>query len=329
VSGGRGCGSAVRKPAKHELDEQLARLEARLSAPDLPLFDWLAAMNDLRELAARDDVSGSIRIRFARRWLESGVDTRRLRRGGLDNDRAAYLWAVSAAHRGHSEGQLLLGHCYRHGRGAPRSRQRSRFWYRRAAASGSSEARFWLRYTQLPTDGWLLYRGTALGWIGLGLLAIWFVSHPPAVLPIAVACYVAIMLGGQLLIGWSMTRIAPGDPEPSSGTTAVDSLMRRPWELLAVAGEDGLVLVPLLWLAEWIGFPVVAPVAGMLFGVLHYPNFSWRKSAAKGITYALAVALILPWGGLGSMVAGHVVLDAAIVLLRLVMLRRQRGRESA
>src|SRR5687767_6393973 len=127
----------MRKPAKAELDEQLAGLEARLSAPDLPLFEWLAVMNELRVLASRDDVPPSLRIRFARRWLESGVDTRQIRRGALDNDRAAYLWSVSAAHRGQREGQVLLGHCYRHGRGAPRSRQRSRFWYRRAAASGS------------------------------------------------------------------------------------------------------------------------------------------------------------------------------------------------
>jgi hypothetical protein len=322
----------VRKPAKEELEARFARLEARLSAPDLPLFEWLSAMNELRELASCGDVPASIRIRFAQRWLESGVDARTIRRGALDNDRAAYLWSVSAAHRGDLAGQVLLGHCYRHGRGAPRSRQRSRFWYRRAAASGSSEAKFWLRYTQLPRDGWLLYRGTALGWVGLGLLALWFLGHPPIVLPIAVVSYIALVLGGQLALGWVMARIAPEDrdSDAASGATAVDGLLRRPWELLSVAGEDGLVLVPLLWLGEWLGLPgVIAPLAGLLFGVLHYPNFSWRKCAAKGITYGAAVALILPWGGLASMVLGHVLLDAGIVALRFAMLRRHSGSASA
>jgi hypothetical protein len=314
----------VRKPATQELEALVLRLEARLSAPDLPLFEWLAVMNELRELASRDDVPASIRIRFAQRWLESGVDASRIQRGALDNDRAAYLWAVSAAHRGDLAGQVLLGHCYRHGRGAPRSRQRSRFWYRRAAASGSQEAKFWLRYTQLPRDGWLLYRGTALGWIGLGLLALWFIGHPPVVLPIAVVAYVALVLGGQLALGWLMARIAPeGHDDGGAATSAVDGLLRRPWELLSVAGEDGLVLVPLLWATEWLGVPgVIAPVAGVLFGALHHPNFSWRKCAAKGITYGAAVALILPWGGLASMVIGHVLLDAGIVVLRLVTTHR-------
>ena len=313
----------MRKAGREELEARFARLEARLSAHELPLFEWLATMNELRELASRDEAPPSAKIRFARRWLACGVDARRIRRGALDNDRAAYLWSVSAAHRGQLEGQVLLGHCYRHGRGAPRSRQRSRFWYRRAAASGSSEAKFWLRYTQLPRDGWLLYRGTALGWIGLGLLVVWFAAHPAVVLPLAVALYVAIVLGGQLLLGWAMQRVAPDDSDNGSGASAVDGLLRRPWELLSVAGEDGLVLVPLLWLSAALGLPgVIAPVAGVLFGVLHYPHFSWRKCAAKGITYGLAVALVLPWGGLASMVVGHVLLDAGIAVLRLVMLRR-------
>lgn len=319
----------VRNAGREELEARFIRLEARLSAHDLPVRDWLAIMNELRELAAHDEAPAWARIRFARRWLACGVDARRIRRGALDNDRAAYLWSVSAAHRGHAEGQVLLGHCYRHGRGAPRSRQRSRFWYRRAAASGSPEAKFWLRYTQLPRDGWLLYRGTALGWIGLGLLAIWFVAHPFVVTPLAVALYVAIVLGGQLLLGWAMQRVTPDDSDTGSGATAVDGLLRRPWELLSVAGEDGLVLVPLLWLSEALGLPgVIAPLAGLLFGVLHWPHFSWRKCAAKGITYGTAVALVLPWGGLASMVVGHVLLDAGIAALRFAMLRRAAVRRA-
>ena len=57
-----------------------------------------------------------------------------------------------------------------------------------------------------------------------------------------------------------------------------------------MAGEDGLVLVPLLLVSGALGLPgVVSPLAGLMFGLLHFPNFSWRKCAAKGITYGAAV----------------------------------------
>ncbi len=86
---------------------------------------------------------------------------------------------------------------------------------------------------------------------------------------------------------------------------------------MGVAGEDGLVLVPMLALASLLGVGgvSVAVGAGALFGLLHYPNFSWRGCVGKGLAYAAAVAVVVPWGGLAALALGHVLLDGLIVAL--------------
>jgi len=291
-------------------------LEGAARRDEADFGQWLSHMNALRALA--DDRS-SLRLRFASSWLRTGLDAAAVRHGAVQNDRSAYLWALEAAHAGRSQGAVLLGHCYRDGRGARRSMRRARRWYRRAARGGSVEAAFWLTATENHLSKWLLYRGRALEWVGLALLGLYLLLAPWVFATGAVVAYVAVALGGQLLVRWAMGRAIPENTvvDASAGRELVDELVERPWKTLGVAGEDGLVLVPMLGLGALLGVGI-APVAlgaGLLFGLLHHPNFSWRGCVAKGLTYALAVALVVPWGGLASLALGHVLLDGFIVAL--------------
>lgn len=181
------------------------------------------------------------------------------------------------------------------------------------------EAAFWLTATESPMSRWLLYRGRGLEWAGLGLLALHLLLSPWKFAAGAVVAYLVVALGGQLLVRWLMERALPASTtaDASAGTEAVQDLLSRPWKTLGVAGEDGLVLVPMLVLASLLGVggASVAVGGGVLFGLLHYPNFSWRGCLGKGLAYAVAVAVVVPWGGLAALALGHVLLDGLIVAL--------------
>ena len=302
------------------------RLEVAAGRHAADLERWLDAMTQMRVLAAERE---PLRLRFAASWLRAGAGAAVERGDAVENDRAAYLWSLGAAHAERPHAAVLLGHCYREGRGAPRSLRRARRWYRHAAAAGSIEAAFWLRETQSRLPRWLLYRGPALEWVGLAMLLAYLAFMPWVFHPVALLVYVLIAFVGQLLLRWAFERVTPRaeHEDVSTGTELVDSLVARPWQTLAVAGEDGLVLVPLLTMGHLLGSSLwVAPVAGLLFGLLHFPNFSWRGCVAKGLTYALAVALIVPWGGVAAIAIGHVLLDGFIVTV--AWLDRSRARRS-
>ena len=305
--------------AAADCDPLCARFEALEGAARRDEADfgrWLSHMNAMRELAGG---RSALRLRFASSWLRTGLDAAAVRHGAVENDRAAFLWSLDAAHAGRPHAAVLLGHCYRDGRGARRSMRRARRWYRRAARGGSIEAAFWLTATENHLSRWLLYRGPALEWIGLTLLIVHLLLTPWVFSLGAVAAYLGLALGGQLLVRWLMGRALPESPivDASAGTELVDALVTRPWRTVFVAGEDGLVLVPFLALGTAFGVGVlpVALAAGALFGALHFPNFSWRGCVAKGLTYAVAVAVVVPWGGVAALALGHVLLDGFIVAL--------------
>lgn len=310
------AGDNQRASRFQSIDAELARAE--------PPEGWLALLSRLRAVAAEPGAPAWMRLRFAERWHEASPEARKLSDARAENDRCSYLWSVEAAHRGYPLGQLLVAHCYRRGAGAPRDQGRARGWYRNAAKAGSSPAHFWLRATTpesaRPWHRLLLYRGRWLTWIGLGLLLLhlcvvgWTWSWG------ALLSYFAVMAGGQLGILWLLRRgKADADaivPDQWAVSQTVADMARRPWTVLEVAGEDGLVIVPLAAIAAVLGWPLlVAPVAGFVFGALHYPSFSARSCLTKGLLYAIAVAIILPWGGLPTLVAAHVLFDGLLLLL--------------
>lgn len=288
------------------------RLESSLDEDSHDYADWATHLAELRQLAERADAPPRLRLRFARRWLGHRSDPRQ--RGVTDNDRASYQWALAAARRGDPLGQLLVGHCYREGRCVRSSRRLSTTWYRRAASGGSSEAEFWLRYAKPPGLRWLTYRGPWLTLAGFALLALHAaVDGPPHVAGLGVVLFVALQVIVQLGVGGAIRRLVPGagDEDGWSSTRIVEYLRRRPWRLVFAAAEDGLVLVPILWLGV---NPWTAALAGIVFALLHYPMFGWRNCVTKGIDYFVIALLFVPVFGVWTVAVGHIVFDGLVVL---------------
>ena len=278
---------------------------------------------DVSRVQATDAGNPHERLRFAQSWLKARRETPLPPEAVTANDRVAYLWSLHGAHEEFASAQLLVGHCYREGRGVGRHIGRAQRWYRAAAEQGSTEAAYWLKQTGADASAWLLRGGGPLRlWLGWALLLSYLVWSPWRFAPGAVAVYLFIACIGQLLVrrllNPNRVRTAPS-ADAQVGDQLVEGLARRPWRTLQVAGEDGLVLVPLLVLGAVTGTALwVAPVAGLLFGLLHRPLFSWRGCVGKGVSYALATAVVLPWGGVAAMALGHVLLDGLLVGLRIV-----------
>ena len=96
-------------------------------------------------------------------------------------------------------------------------------------------------------------------------------------------------------------------------------LKQAPWKILTVPAEDGLFLLPLLYLGI---NPVTAVVAATLFAAFHYPSFPWHYCVPKGIAYFFVALFVLPYG-IWSVVTAHLLLDGAIFCL--LMLRKVKG----
>lgn len=92
-----------------------------------------------------------------------------------------------------------------------------------------------------------------------------------------------------------------------------NAIKKKPWTLLLVPAEDGLFLLPLLY----VGIsPISAAVAAFLFAVSHYPSFPWRFCLPKGVAYFFIALFILPYG-IWSVIVAHLFMDAAIFLFLL------------
>lgn len=91
-------------------------------------------------------------------------------------------------------------------------------------------------------------------------------------------------------------------------------LRRRPYLVLLVPGEDGLVLVPLL--AYGLG-PVSAAVAALAFGAMHYNRpYTLGPCVSKAIACYISCLLVLPHGLL-TVIVGHLCFDGMLVLLAM------------
>ena len=77
-----------------------------------------------------------------------------------------------------------------------------------------------------------------------------------------------------------------------------------------LAAEDGLIGVPLLLLGI---NPLSVFIAGIVFGVLQLPRFTYFECLIKGITYMLICLLVLP-NGILTVVLGHYLTDGIVWL---------------
>ncbi len=328
---------AYRSPDFEDLGALFRRLEDELPNFAGDFQEHISVFNEMRCIAERPGADVALRLRFARLWLLQSFDARRYDFGAVANDRWAYTWAQEAADRGDVEGQVLLARCLSSGRGTDPDRAAAAEVLRDAVARGSDEAELLLRVLGAERFPWLRHRYALMTWGGLAMLVVYLVTQPVRFDPWGVVAYLAIALGLMLISGLWSTLVswwasrgeddasgddADGDDdaeedEPVHGSNYLadhlfDGFVRRPWRLVKVATEDGFVMAPLCLLGI---NPISAAVAGLVFGLAHYPTYPGRACIYKGINYTLVALLVVPWAGLWPIVVGHVLWDAGLLYL--------------
>ena len=150
---------------------------------------------------------------------------------------------------------------------------------------------------------------------GLAFLAAYFWQSPFYVEPVWIATYLAIVVGMGIAfvvaVDPVLDRLFPKtniDVDPI-GMRIIGAVKRRPLRsLLLLPGEDGLFFVPLLWVGIT---PVTAAVATAAFAAFHYPQYPLKFCAGKFVLLFCIAVVVLPHG-LGSVVAGHLILDTLL-----------------
>lgn len=88
-------------------------------------------------------------------------------------------------------------------------------------------------------------------------------------------------------------------------------IIRRPWHILLIPGEDGLFFLPLLY----IGInPFSALCASLLFGFAHITYKPAAACMATSVTAFFICIFILPHG-IFNIVLGHVLVDITVFFL--------------
>ncbi len=268
-------------------------------------------------------------------------------RGGLPRDEGeAFRRFDAAAKQGNAVAEAKLGDCYWKGIGCKADRQKARELFHSATVHGYPKAaleftrdrplsladilaaRTWLyeaaQQGDLYADFWrnrLLfsrYRSSlktalnamvVLGYLGL---AYHLVESPFTINWIGVAAFLSLFLVVPL-IGIAVFSIAqPGSrtkeeievPSRTKSSPGWKSLWRAP-------GEDGFFLAPLLYIGIT---PLTAAACGVAFTLAHLPAFATRAAVFKGACYFFVAWLLLPHFGLWSIVLGHVLLNATLLV---------------
>jgi Tfp pilus assembly protein PilF len=125
---------------------------------------------------------------------------------------------------------------------------------------------------------------------------------------------VGAKIPAQRQIGSMPGKRTPLTPEERSYIHYYDVLaqdfLKRPWEFLLIAGEDGIFFLPLLY----IGISVPAAIlASALFAAMHYRNKPLLALVGTFLISTVNVLSVLPHGIL-AMVLGHFTVD--IISLR-------------
>jgi len=312
---------AYRSINTEDLGALFDRLEADLPQHEATFLDLIAILNEMRALAKRPEANPALRLRFARLWLERPFNARRYDYGAVANDRSAHAWAQEAAQRGELEGQVLLGRCLAHARGTPRDRASAATCLRRAEARGSDEAAQLLRTLGVERFPWLRHRYLVFMLFGFAMLLLHLLTQPFRFDPLGVLAFIGLSLAmdlGAFQLRTLVTKLRPASPEEEATGFShayerdVERFARKPWRILSVVSEDGMVLAPLAWLGI---NPFTAIAMGLVFGLAHYPKYSRAICLNLALQYAVIAVLVLPWAGLWAVAMGHVLWDVGVLYM--------------
>ena len=212
----------------------------------------------------------------------------------------------------------LLGQCHLHGHGVPRDFAAAHGLFARSLALGYAPARHQLRILPFEKHAILRHRYTASILLGWSFLVAYAWLSPATISVLAIGKYLGVVLlvstavlALLVLVPRGMARLRVDlDEYPDPAPNPL-------WRLVVgVPAEDGLFLVPLLCVGV---SPVSAAVAALLFGTAHYPHYPWITCIPKAAAYFAAIMWILPYG-IWTMIAGHLLLDLLVELLKRLSL---------
>lgn len=167
----------------------------------------------------------------------------------------------------------------------------------------------------LKSTSWLSWNTIRAGLkvVGTGLLAVHFIRNSFIVEPGLVAMYLAIVWSVVfvfVLVIYPAVDWASGTQQldyPVMNEQMASAIRRHPIRLaLLIPGEDGIFFVPLLWVGIT---PLTAGIAAAAFAAIHYPEYSIRACAPKFV-FLFGVAMVVLPHGIGSVVVGHLLVDA-------------------
>jgi len=166
----------------------------------------------------------------------------------------------------------------------------------------------WLSSPVLRRAGWGIQ---SCGWM---FLCVHFWLNPPHFALAPFSAYIAIVLGiggvAGLLRLWCSEK-SEVDLENEEFSGRAKELSAKPVRLFAsIPAQDGFFFVPLVYLGIT---PVSATVAGLAFGLFHYPANPLWSCLVKAAFLSLIAYFVLPFGVLTT-IAGHLVIDAVVFL---------------
>lgn len=264
----------------------------------------------------KDEIEGFRRIKAGAeqglRWAEARLGWCYWDGSGVERDPdAARTWLAAATAHGLTEVAVRFARqpgMHRH------DIELARTWLAEAARRGDRDARFWKPRLWLVTHwSWRWFR-RALAVAGYAALFYHLLTTPFRFAWFGTLAFVGTIVLVALASVFAL-RAATNEQRVDAMTLLPNSAdFRPPWRvLLRVPAEDGVFLVPLLYVGV---NPLTAGISGSLFALAHLPNYPFWSTIPKGISYFLVGLFLLPWVGIWPIVLGHVLLDAFLVALR-------------
>ena len=272
--------------------------------------DPMAAVEWFRRAAEQGHAGGQYNLAFC---YDHGL-------GVVEDPARAFAWAWQAAEQGRADAALGLGNAYRFGRGVAKDLQLALYWMERAQAK-LPRARRQARLLRWAIHPILRYLHRAMWVAGLAFLAYHAATVPFSIHWKPIALFVGILFAASLS-AVVLSSLLGSDIFERDANEHGFMVRRARYVIgigLQVASEDGLFLVPLLYLGITV---TSATIAGTAFGLAHYPQFLLPTCVPKGFAY-IAVALFVLPSGIWNVIVGHVIVDA-IVFAAQPWFRRRR-----
>jgi hypothetical protein len=190
-----------------------------------------------------------------------------------------------------------------------------------AARKNYLHAKYRLRLLFFQKHSILKWRNASITVLGCALLIFHALHTPISVNGSAIAAFLGIIAASGVVFIAAMVVMEKfgmkglDEKEADATNERLFSMLRKePWRLLLIPAEDGVFLLPLLYVGIT---PVSAAVAAFLFAVAHYPSFPWRYCIPKGIAYFFVALFILPYG-IWSVVIAHLIVDVGLWAVQLL-----------